>query len=182
MYFSLYRTNTLAVHLYRLVYRICRNKRPERLIFRSNNKKFQNPSVSCTPPFEKSPINSHRFCVLPPLKNHPSTAIGFVYSPLWKITHQQPSVLCTPPFEKSPIKSHRFRVLPPLKNYPIKSHRFRVLPPLKNHWFWWALFLGGALISANMACYHITNTWHKHFAVECTHKIDIFSYTNIDLK
>ena len=28
-------------------------------------------------------------------------AIGFVYSPLWKITHQDPSVLCTPPFEKS---------------------------------------------------------------------------------
>ena len=28
----------------------------------------------------------HRFCVLPPLKNHPSKAIGFVYSPLWKIT------------------------------------------------------------------------------------------------
>ena len=38
--------------------------------------------VLCTPPFEESPIKSHRFCVLPPLKNHPSKAIGFVYSPL----------------------------------------------------------------------------------------------------
>ena len=30
----------------------------------------QNPSVSCTPPFEKSPITTHWFCVLPPLKIH----------------------------------------------------------------------------------------------------------------
>ena len=81
-------------------YRNCRNKRPRRLIFR-RNKNFQKPSVLCTPPFEKSPIKSHRFCVLPSLKNHPSKAIGFVYSPLWKIIHQKPSVLCTPPFEKS---------------------------------------------------------------------------------
>ena len=58
---------------------------------------------------------------------HSLKAIGFVYSPLWKIIHQKPSVLCTPPFEKSLIK----------------SHRFCVLPPLKNHCFWWAL------ISAN---------------------------------
>ena len=69
--------------------RICRNKRPGRLIFRSNKKTFQNPSKP----------------------------IGFMYSPLWKIIHQKPSVLCTPPFEKSPIKSHRFCVLPPLKNH-----------------------------------------------------------------
>ena len=27
--------------------------------------------------------------------------IGFVYSPLWKITHQDTSVLCTPPFVKN---------------------------------------------------------------------------------
>ena len=70
-----------------LGYRICQNKRPVRLIFRSK-KLFQNPSrpISlCTPPFEKSPIKSHRFCVLPPLK----------------ITHQSPLVLCTPPFEKA---------------------------------------------------------------------------------
>ena len=81
-------------------------------------KPTKDPSVLCTPlfekspikshrfcvpppPFEKSPIKSHRFCVLPPLKNHPSKAIGFVYSPLWKVPHQSPSVLCTPPFEKS---------------------------------------------------------------------------------
>ena len=54
-------------------HRICRNKRPGRLIFRSNKNTFQ----------------------IPP------NPIGFVYSPLWKITHQDPSVLCTPPFEKS---------------------------------------------------------------------------------
>ena len=52
-----------------LWYRICRNKRPGRLIFRRNKK-------------------------IP-------KAIGFMYSPLWKITHQSPSVLCSPPFEKS---------------------------------------------------------------------------------
>ena len=84
-------------------------------------------------PLEKSPIKTHRFCVLPPLKTHPSKAIGFMYSPLWKITHQNSSVLCTPPFEKSPIK----------------THRFCVLPPLKNHCFWWALISGWAFISAN---------------------------------
>ena len=61
----------------------------------------QNSSVSCTPPFEKSPNSTHRFCVLPPLKKHPSKPIGFVYSPLWKITQLNPSVLYTPPFEKS---------------------------------------------------------------------------------
>ena len=66
-------------------YRICPNKRPGRLIFR-DKKKFSKP---------------HRFHVLPPLKNHPSKLIGFVYSPLWKIIRQKPSVLCTPPFEKS---------------------------------------------------------------------------------
>ena len=80
------------------------------------------------PPFEKSLIKSHRFCVLPPLKNHPSKAIGFVYSPLWKIIHQSPSVLCTPPFEKSPIKAHRFCVLPPLKNHPSKPIGFVYSP------------------------------------------------------
>ena len=107
--------NTLCNCSYK--YRICRNKRPGRLIFRSK-KKFPkpigfvysplwkithpnpsvlctpplwkithpNPSVLCTPPFGKSSIQTHRFCVLPPLENHPSKAIGFVYSPLWKIT------------------------------------------------------------------------------------------------
>ena len=82
------------------IFRICRNKRTGCLIFRSNKKTFQNPSVLCTPPFEKSPIKPHRFCVLPPLKDHPSKPLGFVYSPLWKITHQSPSVLCTPFFGK----------------------------------------------------------------------------------
>ena len=54
-------------------YRICRNKRPGRLIFRSS-KKFQNPS---------NPIG---FVYSPPLKNHPLKPIDFMYSPLWKIT------------------------------------------------------------------------------------------------
>ena len=58
----------------------------------------------CTPPFETSPIKAHRFCVLPPLKHHPSNLIGFVYFPLWNITHQSPSVLCTPP----PLKNQFF--------------------------------------------------------------------------
>ena len=57
-----------------LKYHICRNKRPGRLIFRSNKKNLPNP------------IKAHQFCVLPPLKNHPSKPIGFVYSPLWKIS------------------------------------------------------------------------------------------------
>ena len=78
-------------------------------------------------------IKAHRFHVLPPLKNHSSKPIGFMYSPLWKITHQKPLVSCTPPFEKSLIK----------------AHRFHVLPPLKNHCFWWALISGWAFISAN---------------------------------
>ena len=64
--------------------------------------------------------------------------IGFVYSPLWKITHQSPSVLCTPPFEKSPITTHRFCVLPPLKNHPSNPIGF-VYSPL-----WKSLFLVGA--------------------------------------
>ena len=55
-------------------YRICQNKRPRRLIFRSNKKTIPKP------------IKPHRFCVLPPLKTHPSKSISFKYSPLWKIT------------------------------------------------------------------------------------------------
>ena len=51
---------------------ICQNKRPGRSIFRAI-KSIPNPS------------KTHRFYVVPPLKNHPSKAIGFVYSPLWKI-------------------------------------------------------------------------------------------------
>ena len=89
---------------------ICRNKRPRRLIFRSNknkSKSHRNPSVLCTP--------------------------------LWKITHGNPSVLCTPPFEKSPIETHRFCVLP-FEKSPMKTHRFCVLPPLKNHCFGGLLF------------------------------------------
>ena len=79
---------------------------------------------------EKSPkpIETHRFCVLPPLKNHPPKAIGFVYSPLWKLAHQNPSVLCTPPFENSPTKTHRFCVLSPMKNHPPKVIGFMYSP------------------------------------------------------
>ena len=78
-------------------YRIFRNKRPGCLIFRSSKKTFPNPS----------------------------RPIGFVYSPLLKITHQNPSVLCTPPFEKSPIKTHRFCVLLLLKNHFFGERLFR---------------------------------------------------------
>ena len=53
------------------------------------------------PPVKNHPAKTHRFCVLPPWKNHPLN----------------PLVLCTPPFEKSPIKAHRFCVLLPLKNH-----------------------------------------------------------------
>ena len=121
------------------------SKDQKKEIFLEAIKTFQNPSVLRTPPFEKSPIKPHRFCVLPPLKNHPSNPIGFVYSPLWKITHQKPSVLCAPPFEKSPIKNHRFCVLPPLKNHPPKPIGFMYFPPLKNHCFWQALISGERL-------------------------------------
>ena len=52
----------------------------------------------------------------PPLKNHPSNPIGFVYSPsLWKITHQNPSVYILP-------------------------------PPLKNHCSWWAFISGNTVL------------------------------------
>ena len=88
-------------------YRICRNKRPGRLIFRCNKKTFHNPSEP----------------------------IGFVYSPLWEITHQNPSVLCTPPFEKSPIKIHRFCVLPTLKNHPSEPIGFVYSPFEKSLYF-----------------------------------------------
>ena len=72
-----------------------RIKRPERLIFRSSRKCFQNPSKaigSVYSPFKKSSIKAHRFCVLP----------------LWKIIHQNPSILCTPPFENHPSKPTGF--------------------------------------------------------------------------
>ena len=121
--------------IFHVINRICRNKRPGRLILRSNktnSKTHQNPSVLCTPPFEnhspkpvgfvyspfeKSPIKTHRFCVLPPLKNHLSKAIDFVYSPLWKSL--------------------------------TKTRRFCVLPPLKNHYFWWTFISGWVFISVN---------------------------------
>ena len=57
--------------------------------------------------------------------SNPVKPIRFVYSPLWKITHQKPSVLCTPPFEKSLIKSHRSCVLPPLKITVFGGRLFR---------------------------------------------------------
>ena len=43
-------------------------------------------------------INAPGAQFLEAIKNIPK-AIGFVYSPLWKITYQDPSVLCTPLFE-----------------------------------------------------------------------------------
>ena len=129
-------------------HRICRNKRPGRLIFEARKN------------IPKSLNRTFRFCVVPPLKNHSSKPIGFVYSPLWKINHHKPSVFCTPPFEKSPIKTHRFHKLPlwkithqnplvsstpPFEKSSITIHRFCVLPPLENHCFWWRLFRDGRL-------------------------------------
>ena len=71
-----------------VLYLICRNKCPDAQ-FSETIKKISKPT------------KTHRFYVLPSLKNDPSKLIGFMYSPLWKITHQKSSVLCTPPFEKS---------------------------------------------------------------------------------
>ena len=107
--------------------------------------KWRKKTHLCTPPFEKSPITIHRFHVLPPLKNHPSKAIGFVYSPLWKITHHNPSVPCTPPFEKSSIKSHRFCVLPPLKNHPSQPIGSMYSPLWKMTVFGGCFLRGGRL-------------------------------------
>ena len=83
--------------------RICQDKRPGRLIFSSNKnipKPIKIPSVLCTPPFEKSSIQSHRFCVLPPLEKSPT---------------RTPSVLCTPPFEKSPTRTPSVLCTPPFE-------------------------------------------------------------------
>ena len=112
-------------------YRICRNKRPGRLIFSSNKLKHS-----------LKPIRTHRFCVLPPLRNHPSEPIGFVYSPLWEITPSKLHRFCVlPPLRNHPSEPIGFGggLLPPLRNHPIKAHRFCVLPPLSIiTCFWWA--------------------------------------------
>ena len=83
------------------MYRICRNKRPWRLIFWS--KKIPNPS---------QPIG---FMYSPLWKITHQKPIGFMYSPLWKITYHSPSVLCTPPFEKSFIKTPSVLCTPPFE-------------------------------------------------------------------
>ena len=84
-----------------ILYRICRNKRPRHSISKSKKKIFK----------------LHRFHVLPPLKNHPSKPIGFMYSPLWKMTHQSPLVSCTPPFEKSLFGGRLFQVGASFRKY-----------------------------------------------------------------
>ena len=101
----------LLIYNYNMEYRICRNKRPPQnrrppktVIFQRG--KYTKPmgfdgwffkggstqnrwalmgdfSKGEVHKTEKSPIKAHRFCVLPPLKNHPSKPIGFVYFPLW---------------------------------------------------------------------------------------------------
>ena len=136
------RAAALVCYSVQLIHRIYRNKRPGRLIFKSNKKTFQNSSKPIgfmySPLWKITPPKAIGFVYSPPpLKNHLSKPIGFVYSPLWKVTHQNPSVSCTPPFEKSPTKSHRFCVLPPpLWKITYQTHRFCVLPPLKSHCFW----------------------------------------------
>ena len=71
-------------------YRICRNNSPGSLIFQTSKLRGPllrpPPKLSCIPPLKNHPSKPHRFHVLPPLKNHPSRSIGFMYSPLWKIT------------------------------------------------------------------------------------------------
>ena len=86
-----------------------------------------------SPPLKNHPLKAHRFYVVPPLKNHPSKPIGFVYSPLWKITHQSPSVLCTPPFEKSSIKAHRFCVV---FRWSERSKCITIITPSPSGSFW----------------------------------------------
>ena len=85
-----------------LTHRICRNKRPGRLSFKSN-KKFQNPSnpigFMCSPLWKITHQDPPVLCT-PLSEKSPIKAIGLVYSPLWKITHQKPWVLCTPLSEK----------------------------------------------------------------------------------
>ena len=120
-------------------YHICRNKRPGRLIFGSNKKTFQNPSVLCTPPFE----------------NHPSKATGFVYSPLGKITHQNPPVLCTPPLEESHITTHRFCVLPPWKNHTSQPIGFVYSPLWKITVFGGRFCRGGRLFRQIRICINV---------------------------
>ena len=51
-------------------YPIYRNKRPGRLIFRINKKHSKTDRFCVLPPLKNHPSKPHRFCVLPPLKNH----------------------------------------------------------------------------------------------------------------
>ena len=80
----------------------------------------------------------------------PSKPIGFMYSPLWKITHQSPSVLCTPPFE----------------NHPSKPIGFVYSPLWKITVFGECLFRGGRLFrqirytNDEKNFYKIGNGWH----------------------
>ena len=75
---------------YQYYYHIYRNKRPGRLIFRSNkqiSKIHQKPSVLRTPPpLKNHPSKLIGFMYSNLLKNHPSKPFSFTYSPLWEIT------------------------------------------------------------------------------------------------
>ena len=51
-------------------YRIYRDKRPGRLIFKSHKKNPITHRFHVHPPLENHPSKAHRFFVLPPLKNH----------------------------------------------------------------------------------------------------------------
>ena len=91
------------------------------------------PSVLCTPPFEKSLIRTHRFCVLPPLKTSLIRTHRFCVLPPLKTSLIRTHRFCVlPPLKTSLIRTHRFCVLPPLKTSLIRTHRFCVLPPLKT--------------------------------------------------
>ena len=110
----------LLVHRHRYTNRVCENKRPGRLIFRSNKKfpKLIKTHQFCVlpPPFEKSPIKTHRFCVLPPpFEKSPIKTRRFMYSPLWKITHQKPIGFVYSPLWKSEI--HQDPLKPTMRHY-----------------------------------------------------------------
>ena len=107
-------------------YRICRNKRPGRLIFQSNKTNSKPFWFYVLSPL-KHPSSKAIGFVYSPFENHPSKPIGFMCSPLWSIPPQKTIGFMYSPFEKSPIKNHGFCVLPP--------------PPLKNRCLWWALEL-----------------------------------------
>ena len=97
------------------------------------------------PPLKNHLLKSHRFCVLPPLKNHPSKSIrihvlpplknrppkliGFMYSPLWKITVFGGKIIRA---QYTPQKTHHHsKISSILSSTPILSF---LSTKWKKHW------------------------------------------------